>query len=74
MTITVHSTTKTAKLNGIECRIWEGVTERGIPLHCFIARVATKAQGEDAAQFEADLQEQAPPSVEVEFIPLWMIL
>ena len=74
MTITVTSTSKVVELNGIAHRVWEGKTEHGTDLHCFIARVGTKATGDAAAEFERDLQEQKPPSVDVEYIPLRMIL
>ena len=34
--MTIESTTKIVALNGIDCRVWEGTTERGVPIHCFI--------------------------------------
>ncbi len=73
MKITVESTTKIVKLNGIDCRVWEGITERGIPIHCFIPRIGVH-KDLDASQLEQELQEQRTPSVEVEAIPLRMIL
>lgn len=73
MTMTISSTTKIVTLNGIQCRIWEGKTERGMPVHCYIPRVAVK-NGLDASQFEVELEEQRTPSPEVEAIPLRMIL
>jgi hypothetical protein len=73
MTITISSTTKVVTLDGIECRIWEGETERGIQIHCFIPRIAVR-EGQDVSQFEAELQERRSPSPEVEAIPLRMLL
>lgn len=73
MTMTVHSTTKIVTLNGVECRIWEGETAHGIPLHCYIPRVAV-ANDQDQSQFAAELQETRAPSPAVEAIPLRMIL
>jgi hypothetical protein len=73
MKITIESTTKTVFLDGVQCRVWEGATERGVPIHCFIPRVAVK-NGEDMSQFEAELKEQRAPSFEVAAIPLRMIL
>jgi hypothetical protein len=73
MKLIIESTTKIVKLNGVDCRVWEGTTGRGIPVHCFIPRVAV-AMDQDAAQFEKELVEQRAPSVEVEAIPLRMIL
>ncbi len=73
MTITIHNTTKIVDINGLPARIWEGHTESGIPIHCFITRVAVK-NGLPTEQFEKELMEQEPPSVEVEAIPLRFIL
>jgi hypothetical protein len=73
MTMTISSTTKIVSLDGMECRVWEGQTERGVPVHCFIPRVAVR-NGLDSSQFEAELLEQRAPSAEVEAIPLRMIL
>lgn len=73
MKITVESTTKIVKLNGIDCRVWEGESERGIKVHCYIPRIAAK-DDQDLSQFEAELEEQRKPSAEIEAIPLRMIL
>jgi hypothetical protein len=73
MKVTLESTTKTAFLNGVECRIWEGATEHGVKLHAFIARIGAKAD-QDLTQFEQELAEQKPPSAEIAMIPLRMIL
>lgn len=75
MKITVHSTTKFVTLNGVPARIWKGFTESGIPVHCYVTRVAVdKTQGHDLSQFERELQEHAAPSAAIEAIPLRMIL
>lgn len=79
MKITIESTTKIVKVYssgneyGIECRVWEGITERGVKVQCLIPRIAV-ALGQDISQFEAELQEQRPPSAEVSTFPLRMIL
>ena len=73
MTMTITSTSKVVTLDGVQCRVWEGSSERGVKLHCFIPRVAVAAD-QDVSQFEAELQEKAAPSPEVEVIPLRMIL
>jgi len=44
-----------------------------IKCHAYITRIAA-APDQDLAQFEAELQEQRPPSPELEPIPLRMIL
>lgn len=73
MKATIESTTKVVNANGVDCRVWEGVTERGVKIQCLIARVAV-APGQDVAQFEAELIEQRAPSPEAEVWPLRMIL
>jgi len=73
MKITVESTSKIVSVNGIDCRIWEGETERGIAVHCFITRIAAKAD-QDLAEFEAELRETRAPSAEAAAIPPRMIL
>jgi hypothetical protein len=73
MTITIESTTQVVKLNGIDCRVWEGQTAGGVKVHCFIPRIAAKGD-QDLSQFETELQEQRAPSFEIAAIPLRMIL
>ena len=73
MKITIESTTKIVELNGVECRIWEGHTEKGVPIHCFIPRIAVR-DDQDCSQFEADLIEKRAPSADTAAIPLRMIL
>jgi hypothetical protein len=73
MTITISSTTKVVKVNGVDARVWEGETAAGVKIHCFITRIGV-AQGQDTTQFETELEEQRAPSPEVEAIPLRMIL
>jgi hypothetical protein len=73
MKITIENTTKLVELNGVPARIWEGHTDTGIPVHCFITRIAVK-EGLDCTQFERELAEQRKPSFEIDAIPLRMIL
>jgi hypothetical protein len=73
MKLTIENTTKTVELNGIPARIWEGHTESGIAVHCYITRVSVRNDS-DCSQFEKELQEQRKPSFDVEAIPLRMIL
>ena len=73
MNITMHSTTKVVTLNGVPARVWEGTTESGIQVHCFVTRIAVE-RDLDTTQFEKELQEHQPPSPEIESIPLRMIL
>jgi hypothetical protein len=77
MKINIESTTKRVDLvvdgSSIPARIWEGHTESGIPVHAYITRIAVH-NSENHAQFERELQECRKPSVDVQAIPLRMIL
>lgn len=73
MKINIESTSKIVTLSGTPARVWEGKTERGIPVICFVTRVAV-SRTEDASEFEKDLQEHAAPSPEVAVIDARMIL
>jgi len=78
MKVTLESTSKVVSIStgyheAMECRVWEGVTERGVKVQCLIPRIAV-ALGEDHAQFEAELKEQRAPSAEVSAFPMRMVL
>ena len=73
MKLTIESTTKIVKLGETPARIWEGHTDSGIPVHCYVTLVAVDNL-QDCTQFEKELTEQRAPSPEVEAIPLRMIL
>lgn len=75
MKLTIESTSKVVMVNDrIPCRVWEGVSERGVRVVCLIPRIAVK-NGQDQSQFEAELVEQRAPSAEDrEAFPLRMIL
>jgi hypothetical protein len=55
------------------CRVWEGQTESGVKVHCFIPRIAAK-DDQDLSQFERELKECRPASAEISAIPLRLIL
>jgi hypothetical protein len=74
MKATIESTTKTVHMNGVPARIWEGETESGIKFHCYITRVGIAEDETRTAEFEAELAIQRKPSVEIESIPLRLIL
>ncbi len=74
MQITIKSTSKLVELNGVPARIWEGETESGIPVHCYVTRIAAPAAGADLAQFERELTEHQAPSAAIQAIPLRMVL
>ena len=78
MIVQLQSTDKVVNLivggASVPARVWEGTTETGIPCVAFITRIATTAEGEDAAEFEDDLQRQSPPTPAVRDIPEDLIL
>lgn len=80
MKIAIESTTKivTLQINGanVPARVWEGATETGTPVHCFITRIAPTIDRNDPRQeeFVAQLQECAAPSTTIDAIPLRLIL
>lgn len=77
MRIQIESTTKliTLCVNGAEvpARLWEGHTESGIPVHCYITRIAAHAE-DQLQEFQRELQECREPSEELLVIPLRLIL
>lgn len=73
MKMMIESTTAIVKANGIDCRVWEGVTERGIKVEVLVLRIAVQLR-QDMSQFEAELTETRPPQFEATAFPLRMIL
>ena len=71
MKIIIESTTTISELNGVPARIWEGETESGIKVHCYVTRIAIDKDEKRAHEFEIELQEQKPPLVNY---PLSMII
>lgn len=71
MNLTITSTNVTTKMDGVEVRLWEGVTAGGVKCKVFVHRIAVH-NDDDSTQFEKELQEQMPPAAPP--IPLSMIL
>jgi hypothetical protein len=84
MKITIENTSKIVELeiNGaiVPARVWQGENEDGIPVQCFITRIAPEipvnhAQHDElTADFDRELQECVPPRPTVEAIPLRFII
>lgn len=80
MKITIESTTKivSMRIDGAEvpARVWQGETESGIPVQCFVTRIAPEIPKTDpridalTAEFERDLKRCADPRPSVAAIPL----
>lgn len=77
MKITIETTSKIVQLKTadgtVPARIWEGKTERGTPVHCFVTRICPSipepVPEEIVSEFAKDLAEQAAPSAAVQGIP-----
>jgi hypothetical protein len=65
MKITLESTTKIVRCDGVDMRIWEGATESGIACHAFVARIAV-ANDIDSGVFDAELRECRSPSAAID--------
>lgn len=76
MKITIECTEKIVNLNGIPARVWEGTTESGVEVYCFIPRIAIKdtVSQETIDQFQKELTEMRAPSKEVLSFPISMII
>ena len=79
MKMTIESTTQIVKVAAsssaepIDCRQWEGTTERGVNVVVLIPRIAVR-NGQHVSQFEAELKEQPAPAMEAQAFPLRMII
>lgn len=80
MKITIRSTDKIVMLrpdvwaDGVPARIWEGETESGIRVQCFIARVAIDSKEPRVEEFQRELLGQDAPSTAIEAYSLSLIL
>ena len=58
----------------VQCRLWQGESENGVPVCCLIFRVAVNS-AHDQSEFERDLQETSAPREEaLKIFPLRMVL
>jgi hypothetical protein len=73
MKIEIESTDKIVELSGGPARVWEGKTDSGIKVHCFITLISPQ-QNDNLEQFEIELQKTKAPSPEVQAYPLRLIL
>jgi hypothetical protein len=73
MRATIESTTKIVEVDGVQARVWEGVTAAGVRFCAFITRVAV-LPNEDASQFEAELLAMKTPSAETQSFPPRIVL
>ena len=74
MKITIKNTSKIVEFNGIPARIWEGETESGIKIHCFITRIMVNKDEPRIKEFHDELQIQNTPRSEIQAIPMKLII
>lgn len=80
MNITIHPTSKLVDLQTaggiVPARIWEGETDTGVPVHCFITRIAPTIQRDDPRQqeFKLELLQTEAPTAAVSIYPPRLIL
>lgn len=77
MKLVLESTAKVVQLIihgvAVPARIWEGRSEAGARVHCYITRVAV-VEGDDMSEFDRALLEERKPSPEVMSIPARLVL
>jgi hypothetical protein len=61
MKLTLEPTSKITAVNGVPVRVWEGVSDTGIPCFALIAKVGVPAN-QDASEFDMALSETKGPS------------
>lgn len=64
MKATIKSTSAVVRSEGREARVWEGVTEGGVPFEAHISRVIVR-EDHSQEEFERDLRPTPPARVEV---------
>ncbi len=80
MKITIKPTSKIVVLkpgtlaDGVPARTWEGETESGIKVHCFVTRIAIDKNEPRTSEFETELQKTAAPSAGIAAYPASLIL
>lgn len=60
MEIQITSTDRIVAVDGVECRLWEGITAGGVCCVVMVHRIAV-AQGDDCVLFERELQSIPKP-------------
>lgn len=65
MKLTLEPTSFFVELNGARCRVWQGDTDRGTPVHAHIALVGVDRE-RDAPELDEGLRNVATPRAELE--------
>jgi hypothetical protein len=77
MKVHIEPTSRVVELvigdQAVPARVWEGTTDNGIPVICWVTRVAAERDN-DLSELDAALAEQRPPSRGALSFPSRMIL
>ena len=82
MQIQIEPTDKIVELEAggggrLPARLWEGTTDRGTPVHCFVTLIAPTIENPPAEvqqEFARSLRETRAPSAAVASYPLRLVL
>jgi hypothetical protein len=69
MKINIESTTKIVSINGIPSRVWEGKTETGVKVNCFVSLICIDKDEKRIKDFSSELKQLKEPSFFVEELP-----
>jgi len=59
--ITMEATDQITHINGVEARVWNGVTGEGVECKCFVQLIAVRHDA-DSDQFDRTLRQKLPPA------------
>lgn len=60
MELMIESTNTVTTVNGVPCRLWEGITPRGTPCKVFVHMIACRES--DETEFAKELEELKAPT------------
>ncbi len=60
MKATMEPTSEIVTVDGVQARVWNGVTEKGIRFTALVYRIAVH-KDDDSLEFDRELQEQPAP-------------
>lgn len=60
MRMTIKSTSRIVRLDGVECRAWQGITDRAVRVTLYVARVEVD-DSQDCSELDDELVETKPP-------------
>lgn len=62
--IQIESTSTITQIDGVECRVWEGHTERGVKVMVMVHRIAVHNDNPaEQETFAKELREELPPGI-----------